>query len=73
MTRTWNVRTVTDAAQVRIATARLAAACGVTTVERTRLVTALTAQLRQRLTKGGEWKVGAGVSLSPLGASSTSR
>ncbi|MFF0732219.1 PP2C family protein-serine/threonine phosphatase [Streptomyces chartreusis] len=67
MTRTWNVRTVTDAAQVRIATARLAAACGVTTVERTRLVTALTAQLRQRLTKGGEWKVGAGVSLSPRG------
>lgn len=67
MTRTWNVRTVTDAAQVRIAAARLTAACGVTTVERTRLVTALTAQLRQCLTKGGEWRVDARADLSPLG------
>lgn len=29
MTRTWYVSSITDAAQARIATARLAAACGV--------------------------------------------
>jgi serine phosphatase RsbU (regulator of sigma subunit) len=57
MTRTWYVRTITDAAQARIATARIAAAYGVTTVERTRLGAALTAQLRQCLTKGGDWRV----------------
>ncbi|WP_128436301.1 PP2C family protein-serine/threonine phosphatase [Streptomyces cyaneus] len=67
MTRTWHVRTITDAAQARIATARLAAACQVTTVERTRLVAALTAQLRQCLTKGGEWRVGVTATLSPGG------
>lgn len=69
MTRTWYVRTITDAAQARIATARLAAACGVPPVERTRLATALTAQLRQCLTKGGEWRVGVAVTLSPAGGS----
>ncbi|KUM68202.1 PP2C family protein-serine/threonine phosphatase [Streptomyces curacoi] len=67
MTRTWCVRTITDAAQARIATARLAAACGVTPVERTRLVAALTAQLRQCLTKGGDWRVGVAATLSPGG------
>ncbi|MET9827897.1 SpoIIE family protein phosphatase [Streptomyces sp. NPDC006385] len=67
MTRTWYVRTITDAAQARIVTARLAAACGVTTVERTRLVTALTAQLRQCLTKGGAWRVGVETVMSPAG------
>ncbi|KAB2976505.1 SpoIIE family protein phosphatase [Streptomyces sp. SS1-1] len=64
MIRTWSVRTVTDAARVRIAAARLAAACGVGTVERTRLVTALTAHLRQCLTKGGVWRVG--VTATPM-------
>ncbi|MFI9155563.1 PP2C family protein-serine/threonine phosphatase [Streptomyces sp. NPDC053367] len=57
MNHTWYVRTVTDAARARIATARLAAECGVSPVERTRLVVALTAQLRQSLTKGGTWIV----------------
>ncbi|MGV9640847.1 PP2C family protein-serine/threonine phosphatase [Streptomyces sp. NPDC004822] len=64
MIRTWSVHTVTDAARVRIAAARLAAACGVGTVERTRLVTALTAHLRQCLTKGGVWRVG--VTATPM-------
>lgn len=67
MTRTWYVRTITDAAQARIATARLAAACGVPPVERTRLAAALTAHLRQCLTKGGDWRVGVAVTLSPAG------
>ncbi|MFF7162032.1 PP2C family protein-serine/threonine phosphatase [Streptomyces sp. NPDC008086] len=67
MTRTWPVRTITDAARARIATARLAAACGVPPVERTRLVAALTAQLRQCLTKGGEWRVGVATTLSCAG------
>ncbi|EGX57511.1 hypothetical protein SZN_22341 [Streptomyces zinciresistens K42] len=67
MTRTWTVRTLTDAARARIATARLAAACGVSTVERTRLVSALTAQLRQCLTKGGEWRVDATARPAPGG------
>ncbi|KUO02784.1 PP2C family protein-serine/threonine phosphatase [Streptomyces caeruleatus] len=67
MTRTWYVRTITDAARARIATARLAAACGVPPVERTRLVAALTAQLRQCLTKGGEWRVRAETTLSSAG------
>ena len=67
MTRTWSVRTVTDAAQARIATARLAAGCAVAPVERTRLVAALTAQLRQCLTKGGDWQVGVEVALAPGG------
>jgi len=64
MIRTWSVRTVTDAARVRIAAARLAAACGISTVERTRMVTALTAHLRQCLTKGGAWRVG--VTATPM-------
>ncbi|MFE7275006.1 PP2C family protein-serine/threonine phosphatase [Streptomyces sp. NPDC057623] len=67
MTRTWYVRTITDAALARIATARLAAACGVPPVERTRLAAALTVQLRQCLTKGGEWRVGVAASLTPAG------
>ncbi|MFF4521057.1 PP2C family protein-serine/threonine phosphatase [Streptomyces bluensis] len=68
MSRTWNVSTVTDAARARIATARLATACGVTAVERTRLVTALTAHLRQCLTKGGEWRLGVQVPPSQGGS-----
>ncbi|MER6156471.1 SpoIIE family protein phosphatase [Streptomyces sp. NPDC001868] len=55
MTRTWHVSSVTDAARARIATARLATAHGVTPTERARLVSVLTAQLRQCLTKGGTW------------------
>lgn len=55
MTDTWKIATVDDAARARIAAARLAAAHGVSTVERTRLVTALSAQLRQSLVKGGSW------------------
>ncbi|WP_435282827.1 PP2C family protein-serine/threonine phosphatase [Streptomyces koelreuteriae] len=55
MMRTWQITTVTDAARARIALACLAAAYGVSTVERTRLATALSAQLRQCLTKGGTW------------------
>ncbi|MFF3615144.1 PP2C family protein-serine/threonine phosphatase [Streptomyces sp. NPDC002580] len=55
MTRTWQISTVDDAARARIAAARIAAAHGVPTVERTRLVTALSAQLRQCLVKGGDW------------------
>ncbi|MEU6533094.1 SpoIIE family protein phosphatase [Streptomyces sp. NPDC046928] len=64
MIRTWSVRTVTDAARVRIAAARLAAACGISTVERTRMVTTFTAHLRQCLTKGGIWRVG--VTATPM-------
>ncbi|WP_406369243.1 SpoIIE family protein phosphatase [Streptomyces sp. NBC_00647] len=55
MTHTWQISTVDDAARARIAAARIAAAHGVSTVERTRLVTALSAQLRQCLVKGGSW------------------
>ncbi|MFF1654021.1 PP2C family protein-serine/threonine phosphatase [Streptomyces sp. NPDC058255] len=55
MTQTWQITTVDDAAAARIAAARLAAAHGVSTLERTRLVTALSAQLRQCLVKGGTW------------------
>ncbi|MGI5380460.1 PP2C family protein-serine/threonine phosphatase [Streptomyces sp. CA-251387] len=50
-----------------MAVARLAAACGVTPVERTRLVAALSAQLRQCLTKGGDWRVGVELAVSPGG------
>jgi len=57
MTRTWHISTATDAARARIATARLAAAHGVPALERTRLITALSAQLRQCLTKGGSWRL----------------
>ncbi|MFF9803526.1 PP2C family protein-serine/threonine phosphatase [Streptomyces coeruleorubidus] len=55
MMRTWQITTVTDAARARIALSRLAAAYGVPTVERTRLAAALSAHLRQCLTKGGTW------------------
>ncbi|MFI6857636.1 PP2C family protein-serine/threonine phosphatase [Streptomyces sp. NPDC050416] len=55
MMRTWQITTVTDAARARIALARLAAAYGVPTVERARLAAALSAHLRQCLTKGGTW------------------
>ncbi|MFE1749236.1 PP2C family protein-serine/threonine phosphatase [Streptomyces anandii] len=55
MKRTWRISTVTDAARARIAVARMAAAHGVPTLERTRLATALSARLRQCLTKGGTW------------------
>ncbi|MDG9710797.1 PP2C family protein-serine/threonine phosphatase [Streptomyces sp. DH10] len=55
MMRIWQITTVTDAARARIALARLAAAYGVPTVERTRLAAALSAHLRQCLTKGGTW------------------
>ncbi|MBE4737437.1 MULTISPECIES: PP2C family protein-serine/threonine phosphatase [Streptomyces] len=55
MTRTWTVRSVTDAARARIATARLATAHGVSSTDRARLVSVLSAQLRQCLTKGGAW------------------
>ncbi|MFE5189661.1 PP2C family protein-serine/threonine phosphatase [Streptomyces sp. NPDC056628] len=64
MIRTWSVRTVTEAARARIAAARLAARCGVSTVERVRLVSAFTAHLRQCLTKGGTWRVG--VTATPM-------
>ncbi|MFF8588946.1 PP2C family protein-serine/threonine phosphatase [Streptomyces althioticus] len=55
MTRAWRIATVTDAARARVSVARLAAACGVPTVERTRLAVSLSGQLRQCLTKGGTW------------------
>ncbi|MDX3129259.1 SpoIIE family protein phosphatase [Streptomyces europaeiscabiei] len=55
MTRTWHVSSVIDAARARIATARLATAHGVSATDRARLVSVLTAQLRQCLTKGGVW------------------
>ncbi|MFG3103893.1 PP2C family protein-serine/threonine phosphatase [Streptomyces sp. NPDC048182] len=57
MTRTWQISDVTDAALARIATARLAAAHGVPSLERTRLAVSLGTQLRQCLTKGGVWRL----------------
>ncbi|MFC9056577.1 PP2C family protein-serine/threonine phosphatase [Streptomyces sp. NPDC057074] len=57
MTRTWQISDVTDAARARVATARLAAACGVPPLERTRLTAAVGAQLRLCLTKGGTWRL----------------
>ncbi|MFD5133844.1 PP2C family protein-serine/threonine phosphatase [Streptomyces olindensis] len=65
MMRTWQITTVTDAARARIALARLAAAYGVPTLERTRLATALSAQLRQCLTKGGTWVLTLNLAGSP--------
>ncbi|WP_338775423.1 SpoIIE family protein phosphatase [Streptomyces sp. DG1A-41] len=65
MMRTWQITTVTDAARARIALARLAAAYGVPTVERTRLAAALSAHLRQCLTKGGTWLLTLDVAGSP--------
>ncbi|MDL5199401.1 GAF domain-containing SpoIIE family protein phosphatase [Streptomyces sp. ALI-76-A] len=55
MTHSWQITDVVDAARARIATARLAAAHGVPALDRTRLTTALSVQLRQCLTKGGTW------------------
>ncbi|CAM5454386.1 PP2C family protein-serine/threonine phosphatase [Streptomyces fumanus] len=55
MKRTWQISTVTDAARARIAAARLAAACGAPPLERAGLAAALSAHLRQCLTKGGVW------------------
>ncbi|WP_435225409.1 PP2C family protein-serine/threonine phosphatase [Streptomyces sp. Tue6028] len=57
MTQTWQITTVDDAARARVATARLAAAHGVSPLDRTRLVAALSAQLRQCLVKGGSWQL----------------
>ncbi|GAA2768012.1 SpoIIE family protein phosphatase [Streptomyces paradoxus] len=65
MMRTWQITTVTDAARARIALARLAAAYGVPTVERTRLAAALSAHLRQCLTKGGTWRLTTHLAGSP--------
>ncbi|MGQ4385611.1 PP2C family protein-serine/threonine phosphatase [Streptomyces sp. SAS_270] len=67
MTRTWCLSTITDAARVRIAVARIAAAHGVPVLDRTRLVTALTTQLRQCLTKGGTWQLTLETSAPPSG------
>ncbi|GAB2727187.1 SpoIIE family protein phosphatase [Streptomyces bullii] len=55
--RTWQITTVTDAARARIALARLAAAYGVPTVDRSRLAASVSAHLRQCLTKGGTWRL----------------
>ncbi|MDR6978896.1 GAF domain-containing protein [Streptomyces sp. 3330] len=55
MNHTWPISTVSDASRARITTARVAAACGVPPLERTRLAAALSARLRQCLTKGGSW------------------
>ncbi|MER5602649.1 SpoIIE family protein phosphatase [Streptomyces sp. NPDC002265] len=67
MRRVWPVASVTDAARARIATARVAAALGVPVLERTRLVTALSARLRQCLTKGGGWRLTLEASSAPGG------
>ncbi|MEI5522238.1 SpoIIE family protein phosphatase [Streptomyces brasiliscabiei] len=67
MTRTWHVSSVTDAARARIATARLAGAHGVAPTDRARLVSVLTAQLRQCLTKGGTWLLTARVTTARPG------
>ncbi|MET7476035.1 SpoIIE family protein phosphatase [Streptomyces sp. NPDC005648] len=65
MRRTWQIDTVTDAALARIATARVASAYAVPSVGRTRLATALSAQLRQCLAKGGSWRLTLHVSEPP--------
>ncbi len=57
MMRTWQISSVTDAARARIATARIAAAYGVPSLERTRLAVSLSGRLRQCLTKGGTWRL----------------
>ncbi|MEW2253138.1 PP2C family protein-serine/threonine phosphatase [Streptomyces sp. NPDC058733] len=57
MIRTWQIDSVTDAARARIATARVAAAHGVSALDRTRLAAALSGRLRQCLTKGGTWRL----------------
>ncbi|PNG17827.1 PP2C family protein-serine/threonine phosphatase [Streptomyces cahuitamycinicus] len=65
MMRTWQITTVIDAARARISLARLSAAYGVPTVERTRLAAALSAHLRQCLTKGGTWRLTMDLAGSP--------
>ncbi|NNN31064.1 SpoIIE family protein phosphatase [Streptomyces sp. S3(2020)] len=55
MKHTWPIDTATDAALARIATTRLAAAHGLSPLQRTRLTTALSAQLRECLAKDGSW------------------
>ncbi|MGW2822898.1 PP2C family protein-serine/threonine phosphatase [Streptomyces sp. NPDC001443] len=65
MTGVWPVASVSEAARARIATARVAAALGVPVLERTRLVTALSARLRQCLTKGGAWRLTLEASSAP--------
>ncbi|MER6137623.1 SpoIIE family protein phosphatase [Streptomyces sp. NPDC001815] len=65
MTRTWHITTVTDAARARIDTARLAAAYGVSGMERTRLTAALSAHLRQCLAKGGTWRLDLAATTTP--------
>ncbi|CAL9360581.1 hypothetical protein SUDANB176_00667 [Streptomyces sp. enrichment culture] len=67
MTHAWQISTVTDAARARIAVARLAAECGVPTVERARLAAALSGRLRQCLTKGGTWVLTLDTPGSPAG------
>ncbi|MCH5672177.1 PP2C family protein-serine/threonine phosphatase [Streptomyces gilvus] len=68
MKRTWQISTVDDAARARIAAARLAAAHGVTALDRTRLATALSTHLRQCLTKGGSWRLTLEVTAAPAPA-----
>lgn len=57
MKRILHISSPTDAALARITTVRLAAAHGVPTLERTRLATELSAQLRECLTMGGSWRL----------------
>ncbi|MEU6217793.1 SpoIIE family protein phosphatase [Streptomyces sp. NPDC047022] len=57
MTHTWRISTVVDAARARVDAARLVAEHDVPVLDRARLVTALTAQLRQSLDKGGTWRL----------------
>ncbi|MEV6959980.1 SpoIIE family protein phosphatase [Streptomyces sp. NPDC051207] len=57
MTRSWEISSVADAARARVMTARLAAAYGVSALERTRLTASLSTHLRQCLTKGGTWRL----------------
>ncbi|CAM5275367.1 hypothetical protein SALBM311S_00273 [Streptomyces alboniger] len=65
MTPSLQIATALDAARARIATARLAAAHGVSALDRTRLTSALSAHLRQCLTKGGTWWLTLDVTAAP--------
>ncbi|WP_405623119.1 PP2C family protein-serine/threonine phosphatase [Streptomyces sp. NBC_00076] len=65
MTPSLPIATALDAARARIATARLAAAHGVSALDRTRLTSALSAHLRQCLTKGGTWWLTLDVTAAP--------
>jgi len=67
MTPSLQITTAVDAVRARIATARLAAAYGVSALDRTRLTSALSAQLRQCLTKGGTWRLTLDVTAAPAG------